>query len=115
MCGAWLLAMPGQGTSLSNAEFSEAAASNLCLPSPACRGRVGEPIRGRATIDEYGDNVQATALPGDHWRIVPDHMRITLPGVGGGGDRVGAPGLAAGGLAGQHSSVLHELKVISSS
>ena len=37
---AWLLAMPGQGTSLSNAEFSEAAASNLCLPSPACRGRV---------------------------------------------------------------------------
>ena len=45
--------------------------------------------------------------------IVPD-MRITLPGVGGAGG-VGAPGLAAGGLVGQSSSVLHELKVISSS
>ena len=45
-------------------------------------------------------------------------MRITLPGVGeqgGGGDGVGAPGLPAGGLAGQSSPVLHELKVISSS
>ena len=151
--------MPGQGTSLSNAEFTEAAASNLCLPSPACSGRVGEPIRGRVTIDEYGDNIQATALPGDHWRtrhnamlhhlhsaclwaglpvqlevhnlfsgvmqqqglsrvevarqyqgIVPD-MRITLPGVRGGGERLGAPGLAAGGLAGQQSSILHELAV----
>jgi hypothetical protein len=160
---AWLLAGPGQGTSLSNAEFAEAATSNLCLPSPACRGRVGEPIKGQVTIDPYGDNIQASALKGDHWRtrhdamlhhlhnaclwaglpaqmevhnlfagvmqqqglsraerarqyqgIVPD-LRITLPGVGGGGNRVGAPGLAAGGLAGQQSSVLHELKVISSS
>ena len=159
---AWLLAMPCGDTVLSNAEFEEAAASNLCLPSPACKNRVGEPIRGRVTVDEFGDNVQASALPGDHWRsrhnallhhlsdacrwagvrcelevhnlfsgvmlqqglsraeqarqyqgIVPD-MRITLPGVGGGGG-VGAPGLPAGGLAGQASSVLHELKVISSS
>ena len=44
---AWLLAMPGGATALSNAEFSEAAASNLCLPSPACRGRIGELVRGR--------------------------------------------------------------------
>ena len=44
-------------------------------------------------------------------------MRITLPGVGerAGGEGVGAPGLPAGGLAGQSSPVLHELKVISSS
>ena len=27
---------------------------------------MGETIRGRFTIDEYGDNVQATMLPGDH-------------------------------------------------
>ena len=160
---AWPLAMPVAGTKLSNAEFSEAAASSLCLPSPACKGRIGEPIRGRVLIDEFGDNIQATALPGDHWRtrhnsllhhllnacrwagvpcdvevhnlfsgvmhqpglsraeqarqyqgIVPD-MRITLPGVGDGGGGIGAPGLPAGGLAGQSSSVLHELKVISSS
>ena len=159
---AWLLATPGHDTTLSKAEFSEAAASNLCLPSPACRGRVGEVIRGQVKVDLHGDNIQATSLPGDHWRsrhnallqhlaseclwagvpvqlevfnlfvgcmqqqglsraergrqyqgIVPD-MRITLPGVGGPGG-VGAPGLAAGGLAGQSSSVLHELKVISSS
>ena len=23
---------------------------------------------GRVTVGEYGDNIQATALPGDHWR-----------------------------------------------
>ena len=158
---AWLLAAPGHDTTLSSAEFSEAAASNLCLPSPACRGRVCEVIRGRVTVDHHGDNIQATSLKGDHWRsrhnamlhhlynecvwagmpvelevhnlfsscmqqqglssaergrqyqgIVPD-MRITLPGVGGAGG-VGAPGLAAGGLAGQSSSVLHKLKIISS-
>ena len=65
---AWLLALPGFDKSLSSAEFADAAASNLCLPSPACTGRVGEVIKGRVTVDEYGDNVQATCLPGDHWR-----------------------------------------------
>jgi hypothetical protein len=48
---AWLLATPGRDTSLSSAEFSEAAASNLCLPSLACRGRVGEVIRGQVKVD----------------------------------------------------------------
>lgn len=65
---AWLQALPGFDTSLTSAEFGEAAATSLCLPSPACKGRVGEVIRGRVTVDEYGDNVQATSLPGDHWR-----------------------------------------------
>ena len=113
-------------------------------------------------IDEFGDNIQATAMVGDHWRarhnamlhhlynaclwaglpvelevfnlfagliqqrglsraeqarqfqgLVPD-MRISMPGVGNGGRGVGAPGLAAGGLAGQSSFILHELKIISS-
>ena len=125
--------------------------------------RVGEVVRGRVLVDEYGDNVQATALPGDHFRtrhnallhhlnsacqwaglpcqlevhnlfagvmhqpglsraeqarqyqgLVPD-MRITMPGVGYEGGGVGAPDLPAGGLAGQSSAVLHELKVISCS
>ena len=125
--------------------------------------RVGEVVRGRVLVDEYGDNVQATALPGDHFRtrhnallhhlnsacqwaglpcqlevhnlfagvmhqpglsraeqarqyqnLVPD-MRITMPEVGYEGGGVGAPGLPAGGLAGQSSAVLHELKVISCS
>ena len=64
---SWLLAIPSHDNCLSSAEFSEAAASNLCLPSPACKGRVGERIQGRVVIDEYGDNVQASPLPGDHW------------------------------------------------
>ena len=66
---AWLLAIPGLDTSLSSAEFSEAAAANLSLASPACVGRVGEVIRGRVTVDTHGDNVQATCVPGDHWRL----------------------------------------------
>ena len=65
---SWLLALPGPDTQLTSAEFSEAAASNLCLPSPVCAGRVGEVIKGRVKIDQYGDNIQATNIPGDHWR-----------------------------------------------
>ena len=132
-----------------------------------CQGRVGEVVKGQVLIDEYGDNIQATVLAGDHYRtrhdafkhhvsdacrwvgnghgvrrggaqpvfradtalqqqglsraekarqyqgIVPD-LRIKMPGVGRGQGQ-GAPGLPAGGLAGQASSVLHEVKVISSS
>jgi hypothetical protein len=162
---AWLLAISGYGTSLSSAQFAEAAASNICLPSPACSDRVGEVIRGNVEVDKYGENVQATAMVGDHWRsrhntmlhhlanacmwaglpvelevlnlftslvrqeglspteqarqlqtMIPD-MKITMPEAGtvrGGGGGVGALGLVAEGLAGQSSSILHELKVISS-
>ena len=50
----WLLALPGGDLTLSNAEFTEAAATSLCLPSPSCAGRVGEPIIGNKKIDQYG-------------------------------------------------------------
>ena len=69
MSAAWLLALPISDTKLSNAEFSEAAATSLCLPSPACAERVGEVVKGRVCLDEYGDNIQSCPLPGDHWRI----------------------------------------------
>ena len=65
---AWLLAIPGPDTTLSSAEFREAAAANLCLPSPACAGRIGETVKGQKRIDKYGDTIQATPLCGDHWR-----------------------------------------------
>ena len=52
---SWLLALPGADSSLSNVEFSEAAATNLCLPSPACAGRIGETVQGRRQIDPYGE------------------------------------------------------------
>ena len=52
---AWLLAIPAPDTALSNAEFGEAGAASLCLPSPGAAGMVGEPIRGRKVVDVYGD------------------------------------------------------------
>ena len=75
---SWLLALPGTDTLLTSAEFSEASASNLCLPSPACAGRVGEVIRGRIKVDQYGDNVQATNIQGDHWRGRHDQIKLRL-------------------------------------
>ena len=75
---AWLLALPGTESSLSNVEFSEAAATNLCLPSPACMGRVGDTVQGKRKIDLYGDNIQATGLPGDHWRKRHDMLKHTI-------------------------------------
>ena len=65
---AWLLATPGPETTLTSAEFAEAAAANLVLPSPACVGRVGETVRGQVKVDLYGDNIQSQPLCGDHWR-----------------------------------------------
>ena len=75
---SWILAGPGVDTSLTSAEFCEAAAANLCLPSPACKGRIGEVVRGRVKIDKYGDNVQATNVRGDHWRTRHDQVKMTL-------------------------------------
>ena len=46
-------------------------------------------------------------------RLAQDNHETYAKRLGNGG--VGAPGLPAGGLAGQSSSVLHELKIISSS
>ena len=65
---AWLLAIPGPDTTLTCPEFAEAAAANLCLPSPACVGRVGETVKGQIKVDIHGDNIQSTQLKGDHWR-----------------------------------------------
>ena len=38
----------------SNAEFSEAMVLVLCMPSPACKERVGEKV-GKAVVDKFGD------------------------------------------------------------
>ena len=78
LSSSWLLALPGPESSLSNAEFSEAAASSLCLPSPACMERLGEVIRNNKIIDRYGDNIQSCPLPGDHWRKRHDLLKNTI-------------------------------------
>ena len=75
---SWLLALPGGESSLSNSEFSEAAATNLCLPSPACIGMVGETVKGRTQVDVYGDKIQSTCLPGDHWRRRHDMIKHVI-------------------------------------
>ena len=61
---AWLLTLTG----LSGPEFSEAAATHLCLPSPACASRVGETIRGTKKIDIFGDSLRSATMKGDGYR-----------------------------------------------
>ena len=47
-------------TCLSNAEFSEAGAAALQLPSPACLDKLGKTVRGREVVDPHGEVVRAT-------------------------------------------------------
>ena len=74
---AWLLSLPGAHSGLSSNVFREAVCANLCLPSPACRDRVGESI-GRARVDQYGDQVMAAQLAGDTWRIRHDSIKTEI-------------------------------------
>ena len=73
-----MLSLPSLETQLTSVEFSEAAAANLCLPSPSCRDRVGEVIKGNVKVDLYGDNVQSTNIPGDHWITRHDQMKLLI-------------------------------------
>ena len=35
-------------------------------------------IKVRVVVDKYGDNVQATNIPGDHWRKRHDMVKLLL-------------------------------------
>ena len=48
---SWLFCLPGPN-GLSNAAFSEAMALALCMPSSACKGRVGLKI-GKRVVDLF--------------------------------------------------------------
>ena len=74
---SWLLSLPGPYNGLTSSIFSESVCSNLCLPSPMCRDKVGQRI-GRTIVDRYGDKVMAAQLPGDTWRIRHDTVKIEL-------------------------------------
>ena len=78
LSSAWLQALPGPDTSMSSAEFSEAAAAALCLPSPACGEKLGQVIRGRQVVDLYGETVQSTITTGDHYRKRHDAYKMRL-------------------------------------
>ena len=77
LSSAWLLSLPGPQNGMSSAIFSEAMCMHLCLPSPACRDRVGEKI-GRAKVDLYGDKIMSAQLPGDTWRIRHDTVKTEI-------------------------------------
>ena len=66
MTTAWLLALPSSQGSLTSPIFQEGLAMVLCLPSPACKDRVGERI-GRGRVDLWGDRVKCEPLPGNSW------------------------------------------------
>ena len=68
--------MPGPD-GLNNAAFSEALALLLCTPSPACMDRVGARV-GRKTVDIYGDSIVSEVLPGDHWRVRHDNVKMAI-------------------------------------
>ena len=76
---AWLHCLPGP-EGMSNPVFSEALALALCMPSPACRSRVGLPLGGRGSpvVDIYGDRVQCATMSGDHWRTRHDNVKMAL-------------------------------------
>ena len=78
LSSAWLQALPGPDSSLSSAEFSEAAAAALCIPSPACLEKLGQVIRGRQVVDLFGETVQSTITTGDHYRKRHDAYKMRL-------------------------------------
>ena len=73
---AWLQSLPGPD-GFSNPEMSEALALMLCMPSPACKERIGEKV-GKAVVDKFGDNVMTQVLPGDHWRTKHDKIKMKI-------------------------------------
>ena len=83
LSSAWLLCLPTPDTSLSTAEFVEAFASLLCLPSPACQPRLGEvvPGRGRVRVGRFGDEVCTATMRGDGPRRRHDAMKLVIRGL----------------------------------
>ena len=75
----WLLALPGPD-SFTHAEFGETVARLLCLPSPACRSRLGVSLGQHGLlVDNFGDNLMSvTNIPGDSFRHTHDKVKSVL-------------------------------------
>ena len=71
----WILSLPGPG-GLNQAEFSETVARHLCLPSPCCASKVGQPLGMRnLTIDAFGDNILSVSnIPGGDLTALHDQV-----------------------------------------
>ena len=76
LCTAWLQSLPGPD-GFSNPEFTEAIALALCMPSPACKDRVGEKV-GKSVVDVFGDSIMSAHLPGDDWRTRHDKVKMAI-------------------------------------
>jgi hypothetical protein len=76
---AWIRQLPGSA-GLSQLEFSETMARLLCLPSPLCAARVGEPLGERGlAIDPFGDNVLSVSnIPGGSFTARHDLVKTKL-------------------------------------
>ena len=75
----WILSLPDYN-GFSQAEFGETVARHLCLPSPCCQPKVGDPLGQHGLrIDSFGDNVMSvTNIPGDLFRIRHDMVKTVL-------------------------------------
>ena len=71
--------MPGHN-GFTQAEFTETIARLLCLPSPCCQPRVGEPLEQHGLhIDTFGDNIMSVSnIPGDLFRVRHDRVKTLL-------------------------------------
>ena len=76
LSSSWLQCLPGPD-GLGSQAFTEALAMLLCMPSPACQDRVGAPV-GRSTVDIFGDRIMSEVLPGDHWRVRHDTIKVSI-------------------------------------
>jgi hypothetical protein len=63
---AWLMSLPGPHYGIASPAFSEALATLLCAPSPACSTRLGQKV-GRSRVDMFGAKVINEKLEGSHW------------------------------------------------
>jgi hypothetical protein len=76
LSSSWSQCLPGPN-GLSSQAFSEAMALLLCMPSPACKDRIGARV-GKKTVDIFGDSIMSEILPGDHWRIRHDKVKMAM-------------------------------------
>ena len=75
----WILSLPGHN-GFTQAEFRETVARFMCLPSPACQSRLGEPLDQHGLhLDAFGDNVMSVSnIPGDMFRVRHDMVKTVL-------------------------------------
>ena len=77
---AWKLSLPGITNGLSTPVFKEVMAQHLCLPSPACKPILGQPIGTRrgGVIGPFADELMTAHLTEDSWRHRHDAFKVTV-------------------------------------